>query len=79
MELNLDNIKSEPTLKLIKKKIRNRNVNPVHVEYEKPIQILASILPIVLTNQFYHAHNIVLGSFESILICYLYYVQFNRL
>ena len=64
-----DNIKSES----------NGNVKPVHVEYVKLsatyrfyqlIKILASILPMVRTNLFYHALKHCIGDWESILISY---------
>ena len=62
--------------------MENGSVNPVHVEYVKPIcniKILISMLPMVRTNLFYHALKHCIGGWESILISYLYYVLFNQL
>ena len=83
-----DNIKSEPTLELFKKKIRKWKCEPcpcrmcktyLQHRFYQLIKILASILPMVRTNLFYHALKHCIGGWESILISYLYYVLFNRL
>ena len=77
-----DNIKSEPTLELFKKKIRKWKCEPcpsAAYRFYLLIKILASILPMVRTNLFYHALKHCIGGWESTLISYLYYVLFNRL
>ena len=60
--LTSGNIKLEPTLELSRRRQESRNVNPVHLEcvfatyrFYQLIKILASILPMVCTNLFYHA------------------------
>ena len=43
------------------------------------MKILASTLPMVRTNLFYHGLKHCIGGWESILVSYLYYVLFNQL
>ena len=83
-----DNIKSKPTLELFKNKIRKWKCEPcpcrmcktyLQHRFYQLIKILASVLPMVGTNLFYHALKHCIGGRESIWIRYLYYVLFNRL
>ena len=80
-----DNIKSEPTLELFRKKIRKWKCEPCPCRMCKTylqhtgFQVIKILASMVRTGLFYHALKHCVRGWESILISYLYYVLFNRL